>query len=73
MNTTGKKSSYAAKKQQMINGSYHGTSPFYENIPEFQHLKPLSMYAHLKVGGFRIPDNRGGRSGGGNFSLMSKE
>lgn len=47
-NTTGKNSNYAEKKERMKNGTYHGNSPFYENIPEFQHLLPLQSYAHLR-------------------------
>lgn len=55
--TTGKKSNYASKKQQMQNGTYHGTSPFYENIPEFQHMKPLSTYTHLREAGMNVGDS----------------
>lgn len=55
--TTGKKSKYAIKKQQMKAGTYQGTSPFFENIPEFQYLKPLNAYPHLRLSGFRVPDN----------------
>lgn len=39
---------YAEKIEQMKNGTYHGNSPFYNNIPEFQYLKPLASYPHLQ-------------------------
>lgn len=58
--TTGKKSKYAAKKERMKNGTYTGSSPFYNNIAEFQFLKPLSCYPHLAM--YNLPnvkdDNR---------------
>lgn len=47
-NTTGKNSKYAEKKERMKNGTYHGNSPYYENIPEFKDLWPLSAYPHLR-------------------------
>lgn len=39
---------YAAKKQAQQSGSYIGNSPFFTNIQEFQWLKPLDNYPHLK-------------------------
>jgi hypothetical protein len=39
---------YATKKQAQSNSTYQGNSPYFTNIPEFQHLKPLSWYPHLK-------------------------
>lgn len=45
--TTGRKSKYAAKKNRQGNGSYVGPSPFFNNNPEWQFLKPLKAYAHL--------------------------
>lgn len=56
--TTGRKSKYARKKVQMANGSYNGNSPFFNNIPEFQHVKPLRMYSHLREPGMQVPDGR---------------
>lgn len=47
INTTGKKSKYAAKKQRMKSGSYTGTSPFYNNNSEWQYLHALHTYPHL--------------------------
>ncbi|HYD90920.1 MAG TPA: hypothetical protein VEA37_05450 [Flavobacterium sp.] len=40
--------SYGEKKTAMRNGSYGGNSPFYNNIPEYQYLKPLASYPHLR-------------------------
>ena len=39
---------YGEKIDQKKNGTYHGNSPFYNNIPEFQFLKPLASYPHLR-------------------------
>lgn len=51
-------SKYALKKQKMKSGSYHGNSPFFKNIPEFQHIHPLKTYAHLiTLGKFRFPSS----------------
>ena len=59
--TSGRKSRYAAKKNAMHGGSYHGNSPFFENIPHFQYLKPLGpgVYPHLDAYGpnFRYPED----------------
>lgn len=55
-NTTGKKSKYAVKKEQQRNGTYHGTSPFFSNIPEFTNLLPLSSYPHLRK--YNLPANQ---------------
>lgn len=52
--TTGSKSKYAVKQQQKQNGSYHGNSPYYENIISFQHLKPLHAYPHLAGNGMNV-------------------
>ena len=43
-----KRSKYALKKIAMQNGTYEGKSPFFVNIPEFQYLKPLDNYPHLR-------------------------
>lgn len=43
-----KKSKYALKKIAMKNGTYNGNSPYFQNIQEFQYLKPLDSYPHLK-------------------------
>lgn len=49
-------SKYALKKQKMKSGSYHGNSPFFKNIPEFQHLHSLASYPHLTtLKKFRLP------------------
>lgn len=48
--------SYSEKKASQKAGTYHGNSPLFNNIPEFQHLKPLHMYSHLKEGNMRVPD-----------------
>lgn len=39
---------YAEKKEAQKNGSYDGNSPYFTNIPEFQHLKPVESYPHLQ-------------------------
>lgn len=54
--TKGKNSKYAAKKARMKAGTYSGSSPFYQNIPEFQFLKPLYLYPHLAK--YRVPRRR---------------
>lgn len=41
-------SKYSKKKTAQQKGHYTGSSPFYYNIPEFQHLLPLSAYPHLR-------------------------
>jgi hypothetical protein len=46
--TVRKYKNYAEKQVAMTNGTYEGNSPFHKNIPEFQHLKPLSSYPHLQ-------------------------
>lgn len=51
-------SKYSRKKLAQKNGSYHGSSPFFNNIREFQFLKPLhlDLYPHLRVyNKFRLP------------------
>lgn len=54
--TTRKYKSYAEKLEHQKNGTYEGDSPFYKNIPEFQHLKPLYSYPHLA--GLRADERR---------------
>ncbi|HOV34622.1 MAG TPA: hypothetical protein PLS56_01355 [Candidatus Dojkabacteria bacterium] len=40
--------SYAQKKDSQKSGTYHGSSPFFNNIPQFQGLWPLRSYPHLR-------------------------
>lgn len=40
---------YSEKKEAQKAGTYHGTSPYFNNIPEFQYLKPLNLYPHLRA------------------------
>lgn len=59
MNTpTGNQSKYAKKKASQKAGTYHGNSPFFSNLRDFQFLKPLHLdsYPHLKAfSGARLP------------------
>jgi hypothetical protein len=50
------RSKYALKKARMKAGTYSGTSPFFSNIPEFQHHLPLESYPHLRP--FRVSERR---------------
>lgn len=51
--------SYGQKQALMKSGGYNGNSPFYNNNPEFQFLKPLETYEHLKaIPNFRFPGDK---------------
>lgn len=48
-------SQYSDKKALQKSGGYNGPSPFFTNLAEFQHIKPLDSYPHLReLPNFRI-------------------